>query len=89
MFTDLRYAGSIESRGCAMSRLWLFLAAALVIYTAFPNSAEARHRRYTVHAAPVYATDFWSRCYVRRYSVWWLQMCPAQRMAIARGYAVR
>jgi hypothetical protein len=72
-----------------MSRLWLLLAAALVISAAMPTSAEARHRRYAVHAGPVYATDFWGRCYVRRYSVWWLQMCPAQRLAVARGYVIR
>lgn len=72
-----------------MSRLWLFLAAALVIYTAFPNSAEARHRRYAVHATPVYTTDFWGRCFVHRYGVWWLQMCPAQRVAFSRGYIIR
>jgi hypothetical protein len=69
-----------------MTRLIVLLAASLFILTAFSESADARHRRYTVHAAPAYATDFWGRCFVRRYSVWWLQMCPSQRLAYARGY---
>ena len=72
-----------------MSRLWLFLAAALMISAALPSTAEARHRRYTVHAGPVYATDYWGRCYVRRYTVWWLQMCPDQRVAFARYGVIR
>jgi len=72
-----------------LQNLGLFLAAALMISAAFPNSAEAHRRRHVVHATPVYATDFWGRCYIRRYSVWWLQMCPAERLAFARYGVVR
>jgi len=71
----------------SLSKPSLLLIAAVLIFTGLTGNADARQRsRYVVHAAPAYATDFWGRCFVRRYSVWWLQMCPAQRLAVARGY---
>ena len=69
------------------SKLCLLLAAAILFLTALSDTADARYRkRYVVRASPVYATDFWGHCFVNRYYVWWLQMCPAQRMAYTQRY---